>query len=221
MLLVAASAAAGPEEPSGHAPEAERVEESQGSTGVWFSIGVLGGITQLSHGLADYQWDTTPRPSWGAEAQVGGRRISGGVRLWKARTTQGMDDLAPASSVRTTRTELVGEYRLARAWGAEVRASAAAGWLHVGYHPDQVAFQPSGGGSPIVVGLAPVDEWIAGGGVGLRRSLHGDWSMGIGVEASVFGLDSARRDGQTLVVGRESFSNWSARVELARLYRHR
>jgi len=132
-----------------------------------------------------------------------------------------MGDLAPASSVRATSSELVGEYRLGEAWGTELLASAAAGWLHVGYHPDQVTFQPSGGGPPIVVELAPVDEWIAGGGLGLRRSLHGDWSMGVGVEASVFGLESALSDGQAVVVRRESFSNWSARVELARLYRRR
>src|SRR5262245_50233871 len=80
LLLVAAVAAAEAGEPSGPPAGAPPTDEGGG---LWLSVGLIGGFTQLSRNLADYQWNTTPRPSWGAQARVGGRRISGGVRLWR------------------------------------------------------------------------------------------------------------------------------------------
>ena len=188
---------------------------------VWFSIGLVGGITQLSRSLADYQWNTTARPSWGAQALAGGERCSGGARLWSTHTRQDLGDVAAASSVQVTSGELLGECRLGRARGTEILGRASGGWLHVGYHPDQVTFQPSGGGGSIVVDLAPIDTWTAGGGLGLRRPLGPRWSVGMAFEARAFGMETARSVGGTVEVGRETFRDWSARVELSRLYRRR
>ncbi len=219
LLLVVASATAAPAGTESEAAAA--AGRSGGNRGAWLSIGLLGGTTQLSHGLADYQWNTTPRPSWGAQVLAGRNRFAAGLRLWRTQTTQAMGDLVAAPTVRATSWELVGEGLLAEAWGARLLATAGVGWLHLGYQPDEVTIQPSGAGAPIVVDLAPADEWIAGGGLALRRSLVADWTLGLAIDARVFGLEAAHRVGDTVVVERESFGDWSARVELARLYRRR
>jgi hypothetical protein len=75
---------------------------------------------------------------------------------------------------------------------------------------------PSGGAEPLTVALAPVDTWISGAGLGARRGIGGRWSLGVEVERRFFGLETVHRSGGTVVERRESFGDWSARLELAR-----
>lgn len=192
-------------------------DDLAGSGSLWISVGLLSGSTWLDTGLADYQWDVTPRMDWGAQTLVGGERFASGLRLWGSRTTQqiGSGGTTAAADVRATSTELVGRGRLATALGCEVMAVASAGWLHLGYHPDRVTIAPAGGGAPIAVDLTPVNEWIGGAGLALRRPLHGPWVAGMEMEHRFFGLDTAHRNGAVIEYGRQRFGDWSARLELA------
>ena len=196
-------------------------DHAEAARGVRFSLGLLAGTTQFDAGLADYQWNTRPRMAWGGQAMAGAGRFAAGLRLWTTRTTQAIGDLGDAPGVRATSIELVGEGRLAQRWGTELLATAGAGRLHLGYHPDQVAIQPPGPVGAIVVALAPVDAWIAGGGLAVRRALLPGWSVALGVEHRSFAIDTAHRVGNAIVLTRESFGDWSARFELARHLRRR
>jgi len=188
--------------------------------GRWFSLGILGGSTRPDPKLANYQWDAGPRAAWGSQALAGMARFAAGLRVWRAETRQKIDvpDAPTSTTVRMTSLELVGRGPLATALGTRVSAVGSVGRLHLGYHPDRVTVQPSGSGSPIVVDLAPVDEWIAGGGVALQRPLSGPWTASLEVDHRVFGLDTAHRNGDVIEYRRESFRDWSARLELAWLY---
>ena len=187
----------------------------------WVSVGLLSGSTWLDHRLADYQWDMTPRMDWGAQTLVGAGRFTTGLRLWRSRTTQQIDpsDATAAAEVHSTSTEVVGRGRLATALGCDLMAVASVGLLHLGYHPDQVTVTPSGGGAAIAVDLTPVNEWIGGGGFAMRRPLRGPWAAGVEIDHRLFGLDTAHRNGSVIEYGRQSFGDWSARVELAWVYR--
>jgi hypothetical protein len=184
----------------------------------WISVGLLAGSTQFDAGLADYHWDITPRPGWGLRALAGRRRLAAGLRVWRASSSQSIGDLGPAPHVRATSWELIGEGRLAERWGTQVLATAGAGRLRIGYDPDRITLQPPGPVSPIVVAMAPVGAWIWGGGFALRREVTAGWTMGLGVDARVFAIDTAHRAGGAIVVARESFGDWSARFEFARRF---
>jgi len=169
--------------------------------------------------LADYQWDTTPRAAWGFQALGGAGRFATGLRLWSTRTRQTIDASQGSSvAVQATTWELVGRGRLGTVWSTQVLATASAGLLHLGYTPDRITLASYGGGTPIVVDLEPMNEWIAGGGLAFRRSLARTWTAGLEVEHRIFGLDTAHRNGDAIEVGRESFDDWSARFEFAWAY---
>ncbi|MGH7731090.1 MAG: hypothetical protein ACRENJ_07555 [Candidatus Eiseniibacteriota bacterium] len=209
------SAAEAPESPV-EAPAPSGRVVGGASNGGWISIALLAGSTQFDAGLADYQWDTSPRFAWGVRALVGRGRFAGGLRVWRAVSVQSIGDLGEAPEVRATSWELVGEGRLAEVRGTRVLATAGAGRLHLGYEPDRITIQPPGAPSPIVVDLAPVGAWIGGAGLALRREVVAGWTAGLGVEARVFSIDTAHRAGNVIVNTRETFGDWSARFELAR-----
>ncbi len=183
--------------------------------GACFSIGLLAGTTQFDAGLADYQWDTTPRLGWGLRALAGRGRFATGIRVWRASSTQAIGDLGTAPEVHATSWEIVGEGRVTELLGTRLLVTGGAGRLRLGYDPDRITIQPPGPVSPIVVDLAPVGAWIGGGGLALRRAVASDWTVGIGVDARVFAIDTAHRAGGAIVVARESFGDWNARFELA------
>ena len=188
----------------------------------WLTLGVLTGATRFDPHLADYQWNANPRVAWGAQALAGIGRYGAGLRVWRSQTTQHIamaDDENPA--VRATSLELVGRGRLLTGWGNEFEASVATGWLHLGYAPDHVTIASSGGGPAIDVALKPVDEWVAGGGFAVRRPVTEAWTAALELDSRVFGMKTAHRSGSTIVVGRERFSDWSARLELARVFGRR
>ena len=199
------------------APEGQGGDAARDPGSRWVSIGILGGSTRLHHGLADYQWDMTPRVDWGAQTLVGSGRFAAGLRLWRTQTTQQIDPADPTAAARVgaTSTELVGHGRLATTLGCDVVAVASAGLLHLGYHPDRVTITPTGGGGPIAVDLLPVNEWIGGAGLALRRPLRGPWAAGVELDHRLFALDTAHRNGSVIEYGRQTFGDWSARLELA------
>jgi hypothetical protein len=168
--------------------------------------------------LADYQWDTTPAFGWGVRGLAGRGRFAAGLELWRVGTTQSIGDLGPAPRVSATSLELVGEARIVERWGVHLVASGHGGRLRIGYDPDRVVIQPPGPVSPIEVALEPVDAWIGGAGVTVRRAVTSEWRVGIGVDARVFAIETAHRSGASVVIGRESFGDWSARCEIARTF---
>ncbi len=188
----------------------------------WLTLGVLTGATRFDPHLADYQWNVSPRAAWGAQAIAGIGRFGAGLRVWRSQTTQHIDladDENPA--VRATSLELLGRARLLSRWGTDLEAGATTGWLHLGYAPDHVTIAGSGGGPPIDVALKSVDEWVAGGGLALRHPLIGPWAASVELDSQVFGMTTAHRSGSAIVMGRERFDDWSARLELARVYGRR
>jgi hypothetical protein len=187
------------------------------AAGPWFSLGVLAGTTRPDGDLADYQLNTTPHGAWGAQALAGAGRCAGGVRVWTTRTTQeiGIPGAPAGPAVGLTSWEVVGQGRVASVWGNHVALAASVGLLHMAYDPDQLAFDP-GTGTPIVVNFAPVNEWIVGGGLALERSFTPSWGLGLQIDHRVFGLDTAHRNGSEIEYSRETFGDWSARLQLAR-----
>lgn len=198
-------------------PEAPAGVSSRG----WFSIGLLTGSTQFDAGLADYQWDTSPALGWGVRGLAGRGRFAAGLELCRAGTTQSIGDLGAAPEVHATSLELVAEARIVERWDTQLVMSGHGGRLRLGYDPDRVSIQPPGPVSPIEVDLAPVDTWIGGAGLSLRRPVTSGWRVGVGVDARVFSIDTAHRAGTSVVVARESFGDWSARCEVARVFGRR
>lgn len=185
-----------------------------------FSIGVLAGAASRDAALADYQWDVTPRAAWGVQAMAGAGPFEAGVRGQSVRTTQHLGtDEANSPTVRATSVEMVGRARLGSVAGTEIAAVASAGRLNLTYDPDRLSVDTGSG--TVDVTFAPIHEWIGGGGVALRRPLPGPWTIGMQVDRRVFGLNAAHREGGQVIVGRESFGEWNARLELNWLCRRR
>jgi hypothetical protein len=149
---------------------------------------------------------------------TGRSRYCGGLRLRSFVTRQDMSaaGLAISPSVRLTTYELVGRANVAEWAATRVQVSASVGRIHLGYHPDHATL--AGGGTPVAVTFAPIQEWMAGAGIGVERPLGGRWTLGLGVDANRFSLDTAHRNGAVIDFGRNAFVNWNARIELARLF---
>jgi hypothetical protein len=183
------------------------------------SLGVLSGSTRIDPRLSDYAWDTRPRAAWGALATVGRGPLELGVRAWRSTTVQAMalpgGDLSP--TVRSTTLDVLARARVATVLGTRVSVDASAGTMRIDYRPDHVSV-PQGGGAPLEVDLAALSTGVAGAGVSLQRALPAGWALGLAVERSYFGLDTAHRRGAEIVYGRETFGDWSARLEVARLF---
>lgn len=197
-------------------PSAAARPAGEQAAGHRISLGLLAGPTLPDPSLSDYHWRMTPRMGWGAETWVGFGRYAGGIRLWTTSTPQEIGASGAPASTTVTRTslELVGRATLAHVAGLEFFASAGAGRVHLGYHPDRVSI-PSPGG-PVDVTFAAIDEWIGGGGLGLSRPLAHGWDAGLELEHRIFTLDTAHRAGTTVVSERSTFGDWSARLALTR-----
>jgi hypothetical protein len=183
------------------------------------SAGILAGALQPDARAADHQWDVAPRAAWGAQALAGAGRWAGGARVWIADHEHelGLPD-APTARVRASRWEAVGRRELLAFGGWRASATASAGLLRLAWRPDEVAAQSGGSGPAVVVALRPVHEWTGAAGVAVQRRLAARWALGAELEHGVYALDVARREGDDVVVRRERFGEWSARVELA--WRH-
>jgi hypothetical protein len=216
LLAVAAAFVRAEEHPAPGAGPGPGAETSWDTDERWISLGLLSGTTLHDPALANYQMSTALEAGFGAQGLAGFGRFAAGLRLWTATTQQTIGASDPSNpKLRMTSSEAVAQGRLGRLGGAELVAVASVGWLHLGYHPDQVTV--SSGASPIVVDLAPMDEWIAGGGLAVKHRLGAHWGLGLEVDRRIFGLDTAHRSGSTIVEQREWFGDWSAHLELARL----
>ena len=186
----------------------------------WASLGVTAGSTQVDGRLSRYAWDTAPRAAFGAFATAGRGPLELGLRAWRSSTVQHVElpgaSVSPA--VRSTTLELLARAHVATVLGTRASVQASAGRLRLDYRPSHLSIVPDGLGTPIDVTFAPVSEWVAGGGVALRHALPGRFSAGLAVDRQFFALDTAHRRGSEIVYSRESFGDWSARLELARLF---
>ncbi len=183
----------------------------------WLAIEPFAGSVRLDPHLGDYLWNVEPRLVWGGQlvAHRGGAGV--GARVWRASTAQssGIPGESIEPSVRLTAAELVGEWRLLSAWGVGVAAVASGGRLHVGYAPDRATFVPPGSSVAVEVAYEPIDAWTGGAGLALRRPIAARLALGARVERSFFALDTAHRNGESIETRRETFANWSARLELS------
>lgn len=191
-------------------------------TGPWLAVGGLTGATQFDGHLADYQWTVTPRAALGVQALAGAGRVGAGLRISQSRTTQHIAGASVSDpSVRATRFDLEGRAQLFKTFGFGLDAFGTIGRLHLGYAPNHVTLAAPGGGSGIEVELAPVDTWSSGMGFAVRRHLLGRWSAGVELERQEFALDTAHRSGNSIVLQNKRFTEWSTRLELARVYGRR
>lgn len=183
------------------------------------SAGILAGALQPDARAADHQWDVAARAAWGAQALASAGRWAGGARVSLADHEHelGLAD-APTARVRASRWEAVGRREVLAFGGWRASATASAGLLRLAWRPDEVVARSAGSGPPVVVALRPVHEWTASAGVAVRRRLATRWALGAEVDHGVYALDVARREGDQVVVRRERFGEWSARVELAWLH---
>jgi hypothetical protein len=220
-LALVAEMAAGPAWASETDPLDTARPARHAPPGGTISISFLTGSTQFDTGLADYQWDVTPRFGWGVLGLVGRGRLAAGLELWRAGTTQAVGDLGSAPEVHATSAELVGEVMAVERWETRLWLRGHGGLMRLGYHPDQITIQPPGPVSPIVVALDPVNAWTGGAGVALRRALTDRWALGLGVDMRRFTIDTAHRAGNEVVYGRETFGDWTARCEVARVFGRR
>lgn len=183
------------------------------------SIGVLAGSALPDRGLSDYQWDTTPRPSWGAQVLAGIGPLDAGVRMLTAQTTQDLS-IAGATSPQAqwTAWDFVAQVRMLEFRGTSIHAIGSVGRMRLSYDPDRLRFDPGGGAPPVQVELRPVDELTVGGGIALKRIVARHWRVGLEVDHRVFSMDTAHRNGTAIEYGRESFGEWNGRLELAWAY---
>jgi hypothetical protein len=177
-------------------------------------LSTVGGATFLDQSLADFQWEITPRVSWGGQAAVRIGRTALGVRLLRQGTEQdtGLID-PPATSVGRTSVDVVARFTAARILGTDAWLGASAGWMHLGFSPDEAVIDlPSG--SDITVEFDPINEAVFGLGAGVSKEVAPRWAIGLGAERTLFGLDTAHRRGDDIVETRESFGDWNVRMEL-------
>lgn len=177
-------------------------------------VGLTGGALAPDGDLRDYRWDTTPRTTFGAQAAVVRGAFAAGAHVWMATTTQetGLEGEA-APDVRLSTAELTGSWRAFTVMSVSLHANASVGRVHLGYHPDVQTFDVEG--IDVTVAFDPVDEWIYGVGLAIRRPIARTLGAGVRFDYHVFGLDTAHRNGDTIERERESFGNWSGRLELS------
>lgn len=176
---------------------------------LWLAVGADAGLARYDSKLADYQWDVNAHGAWGAEALAGLGPLALGARVAGNSTTQQLGiDGVPDPTVSATRYGLVGRMRLVSLFGTDLALSGNAGRQHLAYHPSEITLSPGGGAPPVTVDLKPVDSWIGGGGMALRRALVGPWSLTAGVEHDWFAIDTAHNAGGTVVTGSQTFGMW-------------
>jgi hypothetical protein len=185
---------------------------------VVLSLGVLSGTTLVDPHLGDYQWDTQPRPAFGAVAGISAGRFGADLRLWRSATVQRLDlpDGPVAPNVRSTSLEFIGRADLARWRGTKLAATAGAGRMHLGWQPDHLTV--TSGGVTSEVALAPIDDWTGSAGVSIEREVAGPWTAGLSLDRTLFRLDTAHRSGSEVITRRESFGDWNVRLAFARTF---
>jgi hypothetical protein len=183
------------------------------------ALTLLGGVVKPDAGLADYQWDTRPQATGGAQAMVGLGPWGAGLRWTQSSTTQelGSAASAPEASVRTRALEAVVRRQVLAFGGQSVFLDAAVGRTRLSYAPEHVTMDA--GGTPVVVTLAPIEEWSWGGGAGIERGLSSSLVGGLELGYRAFGMDTAHQAGGEVVYERRTFAEWSTRFTLGWRFR--
>jgi len=181
-----------------------------------WSLGISGGTTRFDTHLADYQWNLSPRPSWGAQAGAALGRAGLALRFSTSSATQHVDASVPDPVVRVTTFDLAGEFEAARPLGFALLPRVSAGRVALTYSPDHAELA-TGGGS-MSVELSPVHAWSWGIGAAVRRELASRWNATLAFERQAFAFDTAHRTGSSVTVASEAFGNWNGRFELARVF---
>lgn len=171
------------------------------------------GTTRPDGSLEDYQWSIAATPAWGTTVRTDFGAYMAGLEFWTNRTTQRID-ATQSSLVRTSRIELTAGRRVAEFGANRLEARLGAGRMLLGYDPDVVTIDTGSG--PVEVALAPIHTWSAGLGVALSSQLQEDWTIGLALDWHTYSLDTASRQGASIVNARERFDDWSARFEITR-----
>jgi hypothetical protein len=199
------------------APGPARAAEQAGPP-TELSLGLLAGSTLLDPHLGDYQWDTRPRPDFGALAMLSRGRVRLGLRAWRSATEQRLQlpggEVAP--SVAATSLELLAGARIASFAGAGISAGVSAGRLRLTWQPDHVTVDTGAGLSEVT--FVPIDEWTLGAGLALERPLARHWAASASLDRRFFRLDTAHRSGAGVIDARETFGDWSLRLGLSRVF---
>ena len=181
------------------------------------AIGPWAGVLVLDDHLADYRWETDPRPVWGLSGVAAAGRLAGGARLWRASTRQatGLPGDTRTFSVTLTGVEGTGEVTLLEALGFRLGATGSGGVIRFAWSPRELTID-DGPGGPVVVQADPIDEATAGAGLVLRRRLPLGLEAAIAGERTWFALDTSHRRGAEIVTERETFGSWTGRVGIQR-----
>lgn len=182
------------------------------------SLAPWGGVLVLDPHLADYRWETDPRPVWGGTFAASSGRLAGGARIWRATTRQatGLPGDSRHFTVSLTGLQGTGEVTVAEAFGVRVGATGSAGVVRFAWTPREMTLDDVILGEPIVVTADPIDEAVFGAGAVLRRALPFGFEAAVAAERTWFALDTSHRRGDAVVEERETFGSWTGRVEIAR-----
>lgn len=187
--------------PAAHADESGWRLDLGAGVGAWL----------LDADLGDYRWQTTPSTVVDAHASLLRGRWALGLDLRTTATVQqtGLPGVSVAPDVDLDMFEVHGAFRALDFLGMQLWGRAHAGRMHVRYEPGSMLFDNPAGGTPIEVEFAPINEWIAGAGVSLRREFMGRVALAAQATNSIFALDTNHRRNDEIIQEREIFQNWS------------
>ena len=183
-----------------------------------FTLGPTAGVLFLDSHLADFRWETDPRPVWGVSALASTGRWAGGARVSRASTRQatGIPGDDRTLDVSWTGVDAIGEARVATFVGARLLTTASLGMARFAWSPSELSIGDALGGSPVVVDFKPIRELEGGVGLALRRSLAWGLEASAAAEHGWFSLEASHRRGGEIVTERETFGSWTGRVEITR-----
>lgn len=183
--------------------------------GTWLAAGPAAGGLGLDGDLADYRWDTRPAAHWGGRVLAGRGPFALGLCAWRAGTTQatGLPGATVEPRVALSTLAATALARVAAPLGCELWLGAQAGRLHAGWEPGALTVDV--GGAPVDVEFHDIDEWCAGLVAEVQRPFGRGLVASLQGERSTFAFDTAHRRGDEIVAGRERFSAWAVRLQVA------
>ena len=181
-----------------------------------FEFELSGGTQLLDTELANYRWDIKQSGLIGFEARAEAGRFGLGLRANHSNTSQGLG--IPGDNrrldVQLNSLELRGRIALLETLGFGLYADAGLGRLRISYGPDRLLIVPLGASEAIDVRFERLEEWLGTAGASIRRDLGSRVALGLQIERTSFGLDTARRVGTDIEEQRDRFGNWSGRLSL-------
>ena len=112
-----------------------------------FTLGPTAGVLFLDSHLADYRWETDPRPVWGVSALASTGRWAGGARVSRASTRQatGVPGDDRTLDVSWTGVDAIGEARVATFVGARLLTTASLGMARFAWSPSELSIRGCAG----------------------------------------------------------------------------